>query len=171
MKITFDKNKKNLIFIKSKTFKLLDITTDDIFVIDDVACVQDDSKIVWSQQSYLQTQWTKDVKYLSEVTGDYNLIVEISQTQQFESGLVAKKIEKIRLMSFKTLSCDSKNELEVNGLEKRVLKTDTLTIIPDLVLINDDLLDPRLGESVGSGQLDSLLKQFKRLKNLENLDL
>lgn len=171
MKITFDKNKKNLIFIKSKTFKLLDITTDDIFVIDDVACVQDDSKIVWSQQSYLQTQWTKDVRYLSEVTGDYNLIVEISQTQELKSGLVAKKIEKIRLMSFKTLSCDSKNELEVNGLEKRVLKTDTLTIIPDLVLINDDLLDPRLGESGGSGQLDSLLKQFKRLKNLENLDL
>ncbi len=109
MKITFDKNKKNLIFIKSKTFKLLDITTDDIFVIDDVACVQDDSKIVWSQQSYLQTQWTKDVRYLSEVTGDYNLIVEISQTQELKSGLVAKKIEKIRLMSFKTLSCDSKN--------------------------------------------------------------
>lgn len=165
MKITFDKDKKNLIFIKSKTFKLSDITTDDILVIDDVVCIEDDSKIVWIQNFFLETHWTQEVQYLSQVTDDFNLIVEIkSQTLGFTTGVSSKKIEKIRLISFKNLTCQTTSELQVNELEKRVLKTHSLTITPDIVLTNDELSD-------GSGYLDSLLKQFKRLKNLENLDL
>lgn len=165
MKITFDKDKKNLIFIKSKTFKLSDITTDDILVIDDVVCIEDDSKIVWIQNFFLETHWTQEVQYLSQVTDDFNLIVEIKpQTHAIKSGASPKKIEKIRLISFKSLTCQTTSELQVNELEKRVLKTHSLTITPDIVLTNDELSD-------GSGYLDSLLKQFKRLKNLENLDL
>lgn len=165
MKITFDKDKKNLIFIKSKTFKLSDITTDDILVIDDVVCIEDDSKIVWIQNFFLETHWTQEVQYLSQVTDDFNLIVEIkSQTLGFTTGVSSKKIEKIRLISFKNLTCQTTSELQVNELEKKVLKTHSLTITPDIVLTNDELSD-------GSGYLDSLLKQFKRLKNLENLDL
>lgn len=165
MKITFDKDKKNLIFIKSESFKLSDITTDDILVIDNVVCVEDNSKIVWTQDFFLETHWTQEVKYLSQVTDDFNLIVEIkSQTRGFTTGVSSKKIEKIRLISFKSLTRSTKNELQINELEKRVLKTDTLTITPDIVLTNDELLDE-------SGQLDTLLKQFKRLKNLSNLDL
>ena len=165
MKITFDKDKKNLIFIKSESFKLSDITTDDILVIDNVVCVEDNSKIVWTQDFFLETHLTQEVKYLSQVTDDFNLIVEIkSQTRGFTTGVSSKKIEKIRLISFKSLTRSTKNELQINELEKRVLKTDTLTITPDIVLTNDELLDE-------SGQLDTLLKQFKRLKNLSNLDL
>jgi hypothetical protein len=166
---------KSLIFLSwlPEQKKFEEMNSDDFFTIDDVTVSEIDETIIYSH-----VEEPKFYKYtpsnLSEVTGKFNFLVEITfeKVDYFKTKIpTVKKMRSIRLMTYQILSKDKTSEvvgefdplMSKNNGNINVRKTHTIEIRPTKIL-EEDCVD-------GKYELNLLIKEFLRDSKLDDLGI
>ena len=161
------KETKSLIFLswlpEQKNF--FEMTSDDFFTIDDVAVSESGGVITYSHIE-VQQFYKYGPSNLSEITDNFNFIVEITfeKSDYFKTKIVtSKKMRSIRLMTFDILSKNKNSQLSDWGSDKRIDRTHTIEIRP-IKILERDCVD-------GKYELNLLIKEFLRDSKLDDLGL
>lgn len=164
---SFNSETKSLIFLswlpKQKDFEQM--TSDDFFTIDDVTVSESEAVITYSHIE-VQQFYKYGPSNLSEITDNFNFIVEITfeKVDYFKTKIVtSKKMQSIRLMTFEILSKNKNSQLSDWGSDKRIDRTHTLEIRP-IKILERDCVD-------GKYELNLIIKEFLRDSKLDDLGL
>lgn len=164
---SFNSETKSLIFLswlpEQKNFE--EMTSDDFFTIDDVT-VSESSGVVTYSHIEVQQFYKYGPSNLSEITDNFNFIVEITfeKSDYFKTKIVtSKKMRSIRLMTFDILSKNKNSQLSDWGSDKRIDRTHTIEIRP-IKILERDCVD-------GKYELNLLIKEFLRDSKLDDLGI
>jgi hypothetical protein len=164
---SFNSETKSLIFLSwlpgKKNFE--EMTSDDFFTIDDVT-VSESGGVTTYSHIEVQQFYKYGPSNLSEITDNFNFIVEITfeKVDYFKTKIVtSKKMQSIRLMTFEILSRNKNSQLSDWGSDKRIDRTHTIEIRP-IKILERDCVD-------GKYELNLLIKEFLRDSKLDDLGL